>query len=167
MKLLTLIFTISLIAACSSDKASQNLYSTSEVGHAKRTLRCTVLSARDIIIRDNNAGSKGEGIGFFTGSILSSRNNDGPLAGIIGGIVGGAAGRAASDKLHERAGVEYSVLLASGEERQLVQDIQSGESILQRGEECRLQISGTLNRVLPASHYPDEVKRPRKIKFSD
>ena len=85
----------------------------------------------------------------------------------MGGLLGGAAGRAAGDELQERAGVEYTVLLASGEERQLVQDIQDGETLMQQGEACRLQVSGALNRVLPAAHYPDAVKRPSKTQLSD
>lgn len=155
------------ISACSSDKAGQNLYNTSEVGQAKRILPCTVISTRPVMIRESDSGNKGETIGFITGALATAENNDSPLVRYIGGLLGGAAGRAASDSLHERTGVEYTVLLGSGEERQLVQDIQQGEDILDQGESCRLQISGSLNRVLPAAHYPDAVSRPKKTGFSD
>ena len=69
--------------------------------------------------------------------------------------------------MSERAGVEYTVLLANGEERQLIQDIGDGERLLTTGESCRMQTSGQLNRILPAAHYPDAVKRPTKTQIRD
>ena len=147
---------------CSSDKASQNLYTTSEVGKAKRIVPCTVISTREVIIRDSKSGEKGEAIGFMVGALATADNSDKPLVRYLGGLVGGAVGRGASDKLHERAGVEYTVLLSNGEERQLIQDIQEGERLLNQGEACRMQTSGQLNRVLPAAHYPAGVTRPKK-----
>ncbi len=156
-----------LLSACSSDKVSQDLYQTTEIGKTKRILPCTVISTREVMIRESGSGDKGEAIGFIVGALATSENNDSPLVRYLGGLLGGAAGRHASDNLNERAGVEYTVLLASGEERQLIQDIQDGESILSQGQACRLQVSGDLNRVLPATHYPDAVKRPRKTTFSD
>lgn len=167
MKGLILISTIILLAACSSDKASQDLYNTSEVGKAKRILPCTVISSREVMIRESGSGGKGEAIGFIVGALATAENNDRPLVRYLGGLLGGAAGRAASDSLHERPGVEYTVLLASGEERQLIQDVADGERLLSQGEACRLQVSGDLNRVLPAAHYPDAVKRPSTTTFSD
>ena len=167
MKLLLILLTAALLTACSSDKASQDLYQSSEVGQARRILPCTVISTRDVMIRESGSGDKGEAIGFIVGALATSENNRNPLVRYIGGLVGGAAGRHASDSLHERPGVEYTVLLADGEERQLIQDIQEGESVLRTGEACRLQVSGSLNRVLPAAHYPDAVKRPTKPRFSD
>jgi outer membrane lipoprotein SlyB len=166
-KMLVIIASALLASACSSDKAGQDLYATSEVGQAKRILPCTVISTRAVMIREEGAGNKGEAIGFIAGALATAENNDSALVRYIGGLVGGAAGRAASDNLSERAGVEYTVLLASGEERQLIQDIQDGEDLLDQGEACRLQVSGSLNRVLPAAHYPDAVSRPRKTGFND
>ena len=156
-----------LVTACSSDKAGQDLYATSEVGQAKRILPCTVISTRAVMSRESGSGDKGEAIGFIAGALATAENNDSPLVRYLGGLVGGAAGRAASDNLSERAGVEYTVLLNSGEERQLIQDIQADEDVLDQGEACRLQVSGTLNRVLPAAHYPDAVSRPKKTEFND
>lgn len=167
MKGFILITVMLLVAACSSDKASQDLYNTSEVGKAKRILPCTVISAREVMIRESGSGDKGEAIGFIVGALATAENNDRPLVRYLGGLLGGAAGRASSDTLHERPGVEYTVLLASGEERQLIQDIEEGERLLSQGEACRLQVSGDLNRVLPAAHYPDAVKRPSTTTFSE
>lgn len=167
MKVLLIITSLLMIFGCSSDKASQDLYRTGEVGKAKRILPCTVISTRDVMIRESGSGEKGEAIGFIVGALATAENNDSSLVRYLGGLVGGAAGRKASDSLNERPGVEYTVLLASGEERQLIQDIQDGERLMSQGEACRLQVSGDLNRVLPAAHYPDAVKRPTKTRISE
>jgi len=167
MKKIFLFATVIIVAACSSDKAGQDLYQTSEIGKTKRILPCTVISTRNVMIRESGSGDKGEAIGFIVGALATAENNDSSLVRYLGGLLGGAAGRHTSDNLNERAGVEYTVLLASGEERQLIQDIQDGENVLTQGQACRLQVSGNLNRVLPAAHYPDAVKRPTKTGFSD
>lgn len=165
MKYALTLTVILILSACSSDKAGQNLYQSSEIGKAKRIVPCTVISTRDVMIREGNSGDKGEAIGFIVGALATAENNDNPLVRYIGGLLGGAAGRSVSDNLHERPGVEYTVLLSNGEERQLIQDIQEGETVMHQGEPCRMQTSGSLNRVLSATHYPDAVKRPSKTKI--
>ena len=164
-----LIPTLGLLLAltgCSSDKAGQDLYQSTEIGQAKRILPCTVVSAREVRIRDKQAGETGESLGFIVGAMAASDNNNSAVT-VLGGLVGGALGRATSDKLRERTGVEYTVILPSGEERQLVQDIREDEQVMQAGEACRLQVSGNLNRVLPARQYPGAVERPRKVQLKD
>ncbi len=160
------LFCVALLAGCASDKASQDLYSDSEIGKAKRILPCTVISARPVMVRGDKAGDKGEAFGFIGGILATSRNNDNGFVRYLGGILGGIAGRAVSDTLSERAGVEYTVLLSDGEERQIIQDTQPDEVFMAQGSACRLQVSGSLNRVLPAAHYPDAVKKPEKVQFS-
>ncbi len=155
------------LAGCTSDKAGSDLYQSSEVGQTKRILPCTVVSSREVRIRDENAGDTGEALGFIGGAIATGRNSDNGLATYIGGLVGGALGRKASDTLKQRRGVEYTVLLPSGEERQLVQDFEEGESLLQSGEACRLQVSGPVSRVLPARAYPSAVQRPQKVRIEE
>lgn len=167
MKRLLTFTTILILTACSSDKAGQNLYQSSEIGKARRIVPCTVVSVRDVMIREGNSGDKGEAIGFIVGALATAESNDNPLVRYIGGLLGGAAGRGVSDNLHERPGVEYTVLLSNGEERQLIQDIQDGETVMHQGEPCRMQTSGPLNRILSAIHYPDAVKRPTKTQIID
>ena len=167
MKKTLLIPCLLILAGCASDKASQDLYRDDEVGKAKRILPCTVISARPVMIRDSKSGEKGEVIGFIVGALATAEESDVPVVRYLGGLIGGAAGRAASDQLHELPGVEYTVLLASGEERQLVQNTLEGETLMQQGEACRLQVSGALNRVLPAAHYPAGVQRPAKTGFTE
>lgn len=167
MKIIPLAVTALLIAGCASDKAGQDLYTSSEVGVAKRILPCTVVSARPVMIKAEKAGDKGEAFGFIGGAILSSDNNNSGFVRYIGALLGGAAGRALSDTVSERAGVEYTVLLASGEERQLIQDTEEGEVFMAQGDACRLQVSGDFNRVTPAADYPDAVKKPETTQFAE
>ncbi|MBL7004609.1 MAG: hypothetical protein ISR69_11375 [Gammaproteobacteria bacterium] len=167
MKIIPLALCSLLLISCASDKTSQNLYSDRDIGKAIRIKSCTVVASRSIVIREDNAGDKGESLGFFAGSIKGRSNSNKPLSGFVGGIIGGAVGRAVSDKLHEREGVEYTVILPNGSERQLVQDVASGETILTVGDSCRLQTSGSSHRVLPADHYPDAVSRPKQVGFTD
>lgn len=166
MKIYALIFSSLLITSCASDKTSQNLYSSSDIGKSIKIKTCTVISARSIIIRDENSGEQGEKLGFIAGNI-GSRSRNKPLSGFLGGLIGGAIGRQVSDKLHEKNGIEYTVILKNGEERQLVQDLRSDETILNTGDSCRLQISASSNRVLPANHFPSKVKRPTTVKFTN
>ena len=167
MKAVVFISTLIIMIGCSSDKAGQNLYLSSEVGKTKRIVPCTVISTRDVMIRESNSGDKGEIIGFIVGAVATADNSEIPLFRYLGGLFGAAVGRGVSDKLHERPGVEYTVLLVSGEERQLIQDINKNETLLIQGETCRMQTTGRLNRILPAAHYPDNVKRPMKTQFTD
>ncbi|MBE8163125.1 MAG: hypothetical protein HAW63_03980 [Bdellovibrionaceae bacterium] len=154
-----------VLSGCSSMQISDNLYSSSEVGRSKILRSCRVLASRIITIRSDHSGEQGESIGFLTGSLAT--NNKSPIINIVGGLVGGVIGRKVSDKLHSRKGVEYTVILSNGEERTLVQDLKSGERMLPTHTSCRLQISGSYNRVLPAGHLPNKVKRPKKVKFSN
>ncbi|MBE8222012.1 MAG: hypothetical protein HAW60_04700 [Bdellovibrionales bacterium] len=90
-----------------------------------------------------------------------------PVVSIIGGLVGGVIGRKISDKLHNLPGVEYTVILSNGQERTLIQNLEKGERMLPTNTSCRLQVSGSYNRVLPAGHLPKKVKRPKKVRFSN
>ena len=157
------------LSNCASITASDGLYRTSEVGQSKKLLRCRVLASRKITIRSDEAGGKGEVVGFVTGmaavDTLSPVVN--PLVSIAGGLAGGIVGRIGGDKLHNLPGVEYTVILEDGEERTLVQNLLKGEKMLPARTSCRLQVSGSYNRVLPAGHLPGAVKRPRKVEFSN
>ncbi len=167
MKPLLILCSSLLLASCASDKTSSNLYSSSDIGKAISIKACTVISARTVEIRDRNSGEKGEKIGFIAGNIASRQNNNNALTGLLGGLIGGAVGRQVSDNLHTLQGVEYTVILKNGDEKQLVQDIVEGETLLKAGDPCRLQISNAQNRVLAAKTYPKKVTRPSKVGFTD
>ncbi len=164
---------LALVAACSSPEVSDTLYRDSEGGTSKQVVRCRVLEVREVAIREDDAPEKGEAIGAIVGGIagviLGSQIGGGKgrdlasEAAVVGGVVaGGAAGRQTADKLSERKGIEYSILLAGGEERTLVQDFLEGDRVVQPGETCRLQIDADgKNRVLPAEHLPETIQAPK------
>lgn len=167
------------VAACSSPKTSDSLYMDSEVGSSKSVVRCRVLEVREVAIREDDAPEKGELIGAIVGGIFgailgnkvgggagkSIATNIGVTAGVV---AGGAAGRQAADKLSERMGVEYSVILDNGEEFTLVQDMLEGDRVVQAGETCRMQTGkGGKNRILPAEQLPDSVSAPKTTEIAE
>lgn len=162
-----------MVGACSSPETGDSLYQDSEVGTSKQIVRCRVLEVREVAIRSDEAGDKGEIIGIIAGGIIGIIIGDqiGGGAGreiaidfgqAGGAVLGGGAGRQAAEKLSERPGLEYSVILIDGEELTLVQDFLEDDRIVQPGESCRLQIAaGGKNRVLPAEHLPDAIEAPK------
>ncbi|MBE9553501.1 MAG: hypothetical protein IMF05_08565 [Proteobacteria bacterium] len=169
----TLLFLAVSLAACSSPKVSDSLYRDSEVGTSKSVVRCRVLEVREVAIREDDAPEKGEAIGAIlggiAGAIIGSQIGGGKgqalatEAGVLAGVVaGGAGGRQAADKMSERKGLEYSVILDNGEELTLVQDFLEGDRVVQPGDTCRMQIENDgKNRILPAEHLPDQINAPK------
>ncbi len=167
------VIALAALAACSSPKVSDSLYRDSEVGISKRIVRCRVLEAREVAIRGDDAPEKGEAVGsivgLLVGAIIGSQIGDGAgrdiavqVGATAGAAAGGGAGRQAADKLSERPGIEYSIILDDGQELTLVQDFLETDRIVQPGETCRLQIEAEgMNRVLPAEHLPERINAPK------
>lgn len=164
------------LAACSSPKVSDSLYRDSEVGESKRVVRCRVLETREVAIRGDDAPEKGEAIGSLVGgligAVLGSTIGDGAgqelavqAGATAGAVAGGGAGRQMADKLSERPGIEYSIILHNGEELTLVQDLLEGDRVVQPGDTCRMQTENDgKSRVLPAEHLPDRIQAPKATK---
>jgi len=162
-----------MLAACSSPKVSDSLYRDSEVGTSKKIVRCRVLEAREVAIRGDDAPEKGEAVGtivgVLVGAILGSQVGKGAgqdlavqVGATAGAVAGGGAGRQAADKMSERPGIEYSIILDDGQELTLVQDLLESDRVVQPGETCRLQVEQDgKNRVLPAEHLPDAINAPK------
>ncbi len=183
MKHLQISFIISLLfilAACTSrPEFSESVYVATEVGEAKRVVRCRVLSVREIVIRDDDANKQGEAIGGLAGGVLGTAlgatvggsASDRQLAAAIGGIagtIGGAiAGEAIGEERGRRKGLEYSVITADGTEVTFAQELLEGDRISPEGSTCRMQISGSKRRILPADYLPDQVERPEETTFSN
>ncbi len=183
MRHLQISFIISLLfilAACSSrPEFSESVYVASEVGEAKSIIRCRVLSVREITIRDDDANKEGEAIGTLAGGILGAalggtvggdandRQLGAAVGGILGAVGGGLAGEAIGEERGTRKGLEYSVLTADGEEVTFAQEFLQGDRISPEGSTCRMQISGSKRRILPADYLPDEVERPEETTFSN
>ena len=174
----TMLIAAVAVSGCTSPKVSDSLYRSSEVGSSKRIVRCRVLEVREVMIRDDDSGEKGEMVGGvaggLAGGILGSTVGGGAGKGLAtvggataGAVGGGAAGRQVSDQLHTRQGVEYSIILADGSEQTHVQDFLEGDRIVQVGETCRLQIEHNgMNRVLPAEHLQDSIQAPKKTQIT-
>lgn len=164
-------------AGCTSPKVSDSLYRSSEVGRSKQVVRCRVLEVREVAIRDDDSGEKGEVVGSLAGglggAIAGGTVGGGAGKGLAtvggataGAVAGGAAGRAVSDQLHTRTGIEYSIILADGTEQTHVQDFLDGDRVVHAGESCRLQISyDGKNRVLPAEQLPGAVNAPKTTRI--
>lgn len=186
MNTLPKIATFSLLMAlsagmmgCSSTPTlSDSLYRTSEVGISKITKRCRVLAVREVRLRDGGQEAKDDGFlagigGAILGATLGSEVGGGTgrliasEVGAMAGAVGGSmAGTAISDKLSERAALEYSVILDSGEERTLVQEFLETDRVVNVGETCRLQVAADgRNRVLPAEHLPGQILAPKSTQI--
>lgn len=166
---------LSVLTGCATPGVSESLYRSSEVGASKKVVRCRVTEVREVLIRDEKEDAETGGIfgaimGGVIGNTLGSQIGGGlgrDLAGQIGTGAGAAAGAVAgtkmADKLSERKGVEYSVILADGEEITHVQELLPTDRILAMNETCRLQVGvNGKNRVLPAEHLSDEVFAPKQ-----
>lgn len=183
MKYLHIPFIICLLftlAACSSrPEFSESVYTSQEVGEAKRIVRCRVLSVRQITIRDPNSAREGEAFGALAGGLLGAAlggtvggdANDRRLGAAVGGVLGSVGGGAIGESIGEdrgtRIGLEYSVLTADGEEITFAQELLAGDRVVATGSTCRMQISGTKRRILPADYLPDQVERPKETTFSN
>ncbi len=174
-------------ASCTSTYTTENTYSASEVGVSKKVERCRVLEVREVQIRDKDVVEGAAGIGTATGALGAGlggaqigSGGAGTVAaaagiGLLGGVLGQAVGRKVGEKAGTRTGVEYSVLLADGEERTSVQDLAEGDRIINPGETCRIQMAydpknatwtGPV-RILPAEQLADEIARPKETRFSN
>src|SRR6266849_5739687 len=97
----------------------------------------------------------GHPIPVLFGSIVAAR----PIA-IKGQPTGLAAGAIAEQALIDHPGVEYTVVLQSGQTYMLAQNLNPGDRILQPGERVMVQQGYGYMRVLPADNVPTDVQRP-------
>ncbi|HCE1484500.1 TPA: hypothetical protein NGR22_004732 [Vibrio parahaemolyticus] len=172
------------LIGCESISVTESLYASTEVGVSKKVERCRVLEVREVNIRDhstveaNSAIGTGVGAaaGLFGGSYLGGGSGSAWASsglGLLGGIAGNLAGKKIGESTGTRKGLEYSVLMSSGEERTTVQDFMEGDRIIKPGETCRLQMSYDSKnrsytgaaRVLPADHLAEKIQKPKQSTF--
>lgn len=90
------------------------------------------------------------------------------MAAVIGGVVVGAiAGHAAEQALANSVGMEYTLVTEKGKPMTVAQNHNKGDKVLQKGERVIVQTSGSYQRVLPADHLPEQIKRPKGITIVD
>ncbi len=156
-----------LLSACM--RPGQNVYSYKDVGSVQTVSFGTVVASRQIDIKGENTGTgalvggaAGAGAGSYIGG---GSGNAWAIAG--GAIAGIAAGALAEQAMADRTGIEYTVTLETGLTVTVAQEVAKGDVILQPGARVMVQNSGGYQRVLPASHLPEEIKRPKGIKVVD
>jgi len=156
---------------------SQNVYSSGEVGVAKRVERCRVLAVRTITIQGETGREIGQIVGTVAGGVaggaLGNQVGSGSgqavatvLGGLAAGIAGGLVGDRIGAQVDQRPGLEYSILNAKGQELTFAQEILPGDRVVNAGETCRIQIDPRgNNRVLPVEGLPQQIQRPQTTSF--
>lgn len=155
------------LTAC--ETSSQNVYDFREAGQSVLVEFGTVVDVRPIKIKGPNSGV-GAGTGALAGAGIGSQvgSGDGTVAAAIGGVVVGAiAGAAAEQAMADRTGLDFTVVLESGKVITIPQYFKKDEPIIKKGERVIVQTSGSYQRVLPAEHLPEQIKRPKGIKVTD
>ena len=140
----------------------QNQYESYNVGHPIPVLFGSIVAARPIAIKGQPTGL-GAGAGAAAGAIGGSTlgHGIGSAGAALGlALVGLAAGAIAEQALIDHPGVEYTVVLQSGQTYMLAQNLNPGDRILQPGERVMVQQGYGYMRVLPADNVPTDVQRP-------
>lgn len=158
---------LAMMPGCATQ--GQSRYSHQEVGRASQVAFGTVLAARQVDITGENTGAGGL-VGATAGGLAMSNvgSGNGNVAAILGGVVVGAvAGAVAEQALSDRVGLEYVITLANGKTITIVQEQAASDQIFGPGDAVMVQTSGTYQRVLSASHLPDEITRPKEVRIVD
>lgn len=156
-----------MLTAC--ETPSQNVYDYREAGQSVIVEFGTVVDVRDIKIKGPNSGA-GAVAGGTAGGIAGAQvgNGDGQVAGAVAGVVIGAvAGAMAEQAIQDKQGKDFTIVLESGKAITVSQYFKKDEPIIQKGQRVMVQTSGSYQRVLPAEHLPEQIKRPKGIKVVD
>ena len=141
---------------------SQNQYESYNVGHPIPVQFGSIVSARPIAIKGRPTGlgaASGAAAGAIGGSTLG--HGTGSAAAALGlALVGLAVGAVAEQSLIDHPGVEYTVVMQTGQTYMLAQNLNPGDRILQPGERVMVQQGYGYMRVLPADNIPTDVQRP-------
>lgn len=164
----SLVLSVFLLTGCGAP-SSQNVYNFKEAGQSTIVEFGTVLDIRPIKIKGPNSGV-GAVAGGTAGAVAGKQfgNGNGQLAAAVGGaVVGIVAGAMAEQALADKTGLDFTVALESGKVITVPQYVNKDEAVLQKGQRVMVQTSGSYQRVLPAEHLPEEMKRPKGIKMVD
>ncbi len=165
---LTLVSVLSLfLLGC--DYATQTRYGYSEVGQVQVVQFGTVIAIRDIdIIGESSVGGAiaGGAAGAAAGGNVGGGTGT-AVAVVAGAVVGATAGAALERAIRKRGGVEYTVVLENGKTITVAQNVSEKDVIHKNNDRVMVQINGQYQRVLPANSLPEEIKKPKGIKFID
>jgi outer membrane lipoprotein SlyB len=166
-KLFLLLLIPILLIGC--DYATQTRYGYSEVGQVQVVQFGTVIAIRDIEIMGESSvggaiagGAAGAAVGGNIGGGTGTA-----VAVVAGAVVGATAGAALERAIRKRGGVEYTVVLENGKTITVAQNVSEKDVIHKNNDRVIVQINGQYQRVLPANSLPEEIKKPKGIKFID
>lgn len=155
------------LVGCASEGLNQ--YSYKDVGQSTLAEFGTIITSRPINITGQNTGAgatAGGALGAAAGASLGSGN--GQLVGIVGGlVVGAAAGAIAEQAAANKKGIEYTITKENGQTITIAQNLEKQEAVIPNGSRVMVQTSGSYQRVIPANHLPESIKRPKGIKVTD
>lgn len=89
------------------------------------------------------------------------------VAVLAGAVVGATAGAALERAIRQRGDVEYTVVLENGKTITVAQNISQKDVIHKNNDRVMVQINGQYQRVLPANILPEEINKPKGIKFKE
>ena len=168
-KTLILLFLVAVALTGCGETSSQNVYDFREAGQSVIVDFGTVIDVRPIKIKGPNSGA-GAAVGGVAGGVAGAQvgNGNGQTAAVIGGVVVGAvAGAMAEQALADRVGRDFTIVLESGKVITVSQYFKKDEPIIKKDQRVTVQTSGSYQRVLPADHLPEKIKRPKGIKIVD
>jgi outer membrane lipoprotein SlyB len=80
----------------------------------------------------------------------------GNVAAALGSAaIGAVVGFAAEQALSNRNGIEYTITLSNGKTITIAQNQDAKDAVFNVGDRVMVQVSGTYQRVLPASHLTE------------
>ena len=168
MKRILAAFCILALSACATPNG-QNQYSATDVGQSTLVEFGTIINVREVGITGKSSGAGALAGGALGGAAASNMGNgNGQAVAVVGGVIIGAiAGAAAEQAAIDSKGIEYTIIKENAQTVTIVQNQNKDDRVLQKGERVIVQISGSYQRVLPASELPEQIKRPKGIKVTD
>jgi outer membrane lipoprotein SlyB len=169
IKKILIVFSVLILVTGCAATPSQNTYMENEAGKARKVEFGKVVDVRPITIKSQNTGG-GALVGGLAGAGIGSQigEGDGNGAAIIVGALGGmVAGAVAENQMGNKEGFDITVTLRDGGTVTVSQYFSETDERIKVGQRVMVQTSGDYMRVLPASHLPESIKRPKKIDVVD
>jgi outer membrane lipoprotein SlyB len=168
MKLIASALTAALLlTSCATP--NQTTYTQAEAGKVKKTQFGRVVDIRPITIKGQNSGV-GALAGGAAGAGLGTQIGAGDGRGaaiIIGALIGAIGGAMAEQSMQDQKGFDITVTLRDGDTVTVAQYFGKDDQMLSIGQRVMVQTTGDYMRVLPATHLPEKIKKPKKIEVVD
>lgn len=142
MKFIFASFLAFFLLGCANQTQTGNAYTASQSRQAQTIQRGKVISVKDVEVTPQQTGI-GALAGGALGGVAGSNNgragsNQSAASSIVGMVIGGVAGSMIDKKINTLKGQEISILLTSGTEIAIVQEIDEKEGPYIVGEQVRV-----------------------------